>query len=712
MSTAAPLQTLVGKPQPLSSPTHTGLLLQRKCACGSPTSSLTGECTECMSKKRLQTKLAIGASNDPLEQEADRVADQVLAAPANSAAGPASPRIQRFTEHAGATENSAGAAPASIDRVLAGSGIPLETALRQDMEQRFRHDFSNVRVHSDAVAQRSAQEINAVAYTAGRDVVFGAGRYHPGTNDGQKLIAHELTHVVQQTGAEPVDADIGRIRPAGSSAHPQVFRKPNEDDAHYPTEDEQREIKKLLLRDYKTTRVVTTDTGDVVEEKGRKLTVQQMRDLAARLEEPFNEELDKLDSGGSNTKDAVGESAARELVASARQAILDRFGKYTTRTATLTYDPKTSDEERKKAGQVLVVLGDPDAAKALANTILDGACEQCATELEDLDENSRNSVKALVITAAFRKHGEKLRRAAEKRVPGKHGEEGKITLRLTERAEFYETAVHELIHRFAHPAFHAAFLKQRNIIEGFTEYFTRELVTKNKKTFGPYDKFYEKVDAVRGTIKGPFLLSDTGGSAEESLRQAYFGGRLDLIGWTPSSTAEKEAVEKAGGSAPWDPTVAGAHAAAYKAQALKAQKTRSNVLGVGLYFNREDDRTVSVRYARVLTRTEPYAKRQWLLEGQLLGPPTRHPKRLGASLGIGLEYQEPHFFIGGGVRLVGTTGLEDDKTKRLDVAPFVNVGVRWRSIRVGAEAILLLPVTGQDDVQVGGGLTVGIEFGK
>ena len=78
MSTAAPLQTLAAKPKALSNSTHAGLLLQRKCACGSPTASLTGECTECRSKKRLQTKLSIGASNDPLEQEADRVAEQVV----------------------------------------------------------------------------------------------------------------------------------------------------------------------------------------------------------------------------------------------------------------------------------------------------------------------------------------------------------------------------------------------------------------------------------------------------------------------------------------------------------------------------------------------------------------------------------------------------------------------------------------------------------
>ena len=75
MSTAASLQNLVAKPKALSNSTYAGLLLQRKCACGSPTVSLTGECAECKSKKQIQAKLTIGTSNDPLEHEADRIAD-------------------------------------------------------------------------------------------------------------------------------------------------------------------------------------------------------------------------------------------------------------------------------------------------------------------------------------------------------------------------------------------------------------------------------------------------------------------------------------------------------------------------------------------------------------------------------------------------------------------------------------------------------------
>ncbi|MGZ5016906.1 MAG: eCIS core domain-containing protein [Methylobacter sp.] len=174
-------------------------LLQRKCACGNHTVA-GGECAECAKKKSgLQRKLAIGASNDPLEQEADRVADQVMAAPVHSAVSGAPPHIQRYARQ---TIDGLDAAPVSVDHVLDSSGRPLEPVLRHDMEQRFGQDFSRVRVHSGTTAEQSAWDVEAQAYTAGHNIVFGAGRFAPGTREGRRLLAHELTHVVQQSGAE------------------------------------------------------------------------------------------------------------------------------------------------------------------------------------------------------------------------------------------------------------------------------------------------------------------------------------------------------------------------------------------------------------------------------------------------------------------------------------------------------------------------------
>ena len=196
MSNAAPLQNDTATPRHTSG---ANLVLQRKCACGAGASGLTGECAECSKKKlRLQTKLRVNEPGDVYEREADRVAEQVLAQPARGDVSNAPPRIQRY---AGEASGQADTAPASVDRVLASAGRPLEPALRQDMEQRFGHDFSRVRVHSGAASEQSARDVNAHAYTVGHNVVFGTDRFAPNTSEGQRLLAHELTHVVQQSAS-------------------------------------------------------------------------------------------------------------------------------------------------------------------------------------------------------------------------------------------------------------------------------------------------------------------------------------------------------------------------------------------------------------------------------------------------------------------------------------------------------------------------------
>lgn len=179
-------------------------VLQRKCACGTHTMG-GGQCAECqkthVSGKPLQTKLAISEPGDAYEQEADRVAEQVMRmSPANMSRsqknGMTQPLIQR---RATGSATGLGEAPPSVHRVLNSPGQPLKPVLQQDLEQRFGYDFSQVRVHSGAAAAQSARDVNASAYTVGHNVVFGAGQFAPETNMGRRLIAHELTHVVQQS---------------------------------------------------------------------------------------------------------------------------------------------------------------------------------------------------------------------------------------------------------------------------------------------------------------------------------------------------------------------------------------------------------------------------------------------------------------------------------------------------------------------------------
>lgn len=158
--------------------------------------------------RAIQTKLEVNQPGDACEQEADRISEQVMRMPdPQSASMPqASGRTAGLQRNSGQLAGQTDAAPASVNQALASVGRPLEPGIRRDMEQRFGHDFSRVRVHVDAAADQSARDLKARAYTVGSDIVFRAGRFQPDTNAGRRLLAHELTHVVQQQqhgAAEP-----------------------------------------------------------------------------------------------------------------------------------------------------------------------------------------------------------------------------------------------------------------------------------------------------------------------------------------------------------------------------------------------------------------------------------------------------------------------------------------------------------------------------
>ncbi|WP_013322298.1 DUF4157 domain-containing protein [Gloeothece verrucosa] len=207
-------------------------------------------------------KLTIGQPNDPYEQEADRVAQQVMTMPeaktvqrdsSNDEQRQTQPLVQRMEgpneeeelkmkplassitplvqrmegpneeeelkmkpelqremepeEEEVQTKSSGQQSGAmdteSLEQQLSysqGAGSPLEEEIRSFMEPRFGADFSQVRVHHDSSAHQMNQSIQAQAFTHGKDIYFNAGKYSPSTDEGKTLLAHELTHVVQQTG--------------------------------------------------------------------------------------------------------------------------------------------------------------------------------------------------------------------------------------------------------------------------------------------------------------------------------------------------------------------------------------------------------------------------------------------------------------------------------------------------------------------------------
>lgn len=113
-----------------------------------------------------------------------------------------------------ARRNSPEAIPQIVHDAARSGGQALDPATRASMESKFEHDFSGVRVHTDARSADAARSIGATAYTRGQDIVFGTGKYDPGSIDGRQLLAHELAHVVQQGG----NTDARAIGPVNSSA--------------------------------------------------------------------------------------------------------------------------------------------------------------------------------------------------------------------------------------------------------------------------------------------------------------------------------------------------------------------------------------------------------------------------------------------------------------------------------------------------------------
>jgi hypothetical protein len=204
--------------------------------------------------RRLQTKLMVNTPGDAWEQEADRVADHVMRRSEEEPSLRSTPAVIQRTcaeceeedgkpaQSVNAREEeypepdqktvfrktaftragtSADAAPAIADRLSArqGGGETLPAGARRGMEKAFGYDFSRVRVHHDSEAGSISREINALAFTHGRDIYFGSGMYKPNDTAGRRLLAHELTHVVQQGQAERAPAKSAAPAIADSARH-------------------------------------------------------------------------------------------------------------------------------------------------------------------------------------------------------------------------------------------------------------------------------------------------------------------------------------------------------------------------------------------------------------------------------------------------------------------------------------------------------------
>ncbi len=261
------------------------VLVQRKCACSS--SALTGECQDCKKTKSIQRKVG-----------ADR------------------------------QENIS--APPLVSQVLRSAGRPLDDETRAFMEPRFGHDFSRVRVYTDGTAAKSAQAVNALAYTVGQSVVFDAGQYSPQTNEGRRLIAHELAHTLQQatsaplpsaplavgSSGDPAEGEADRVADrvmtgvdhqpvtsnAAGDAGPALFRKPKTPASKAPahlhacdTTTEMPKINKAAAAAKVSATNAVQGLQDLLSIWGTAPTTTSQRSAARALARGFNMEFDKTD---------------------------------------------------------------------------------------------------------------------------------------------------------------------------------------------------------------------------------------------------------------------------------------------------------------------------------------------------------------------------------------------------------------------------------
>jgi hypothetical protein len=203
-------------------------VLQRKCACGNHTVA-GSKCSECADGKMKLQRKAINHSD---ESEV----------------------------------------PAFVPEALRASGQPIDRGTRSFFESRLGHDFSHVRVHTDGAASESAEALNAHAFTVDRHILFGAGKYSPGTSEGRGLLAHELTHVVQQAGGSggsisgpqaehEADQNSSRLVAGQSGVVPSPVRAGQVQ--RQKKKDEKKEKKKLTESEVKFER-----TGKEPEKKG------------------------------------------------------------------------------------------------------------------------------------------------------------------------------------------------------------------------------------------------------------------------------------------------------------------------------------------------------------------------------------------------------------------------------------------------------------
>ena len=633
--------------------------------------------------------------------------------------------------------------PPIVHDVLHSQGQPLEATTRGFMEHRFGHDFSRVRVHDDSRAAASARAINARAYSAGSQIVFGEGQYAPGMSNGRRLLAHELAHVVQQ----------------GSSSPQRLMRAPADpaEKAHYPTQQEQEQVKPIFNPQQTAAEESGNTTVDPVTEPGKFRT--EMKDC-------MDDYIGKV-LPGAQARQSSSTSLDLPQVQSMADVVqkeVEKFFKPYLTAAVRSPDEKKRLEDFKLRDTTHMVSSKhPDATLIACNWLSSRMADACGKKIGDFnvmasvnkakdscfpatpsatpattttpahtppgerDQTLFQSVRDDILSArksdletivkfqsSFEAFGESF--IPDKIKPEK-GDTGNMTMRRG-RWQAFGTIIHEMLHAIAHEKFNEAISgveKQGIGVEGFAEYFARTVYNDVRqraatddalrtsiegvnepfnidlapdRTGGTYDKYVTAVEQIKTEVAGN----------EESLRVAYFMGKVEYIGLGGWNAADAERHE--------------------------ALRHPANTLGFGAVLTGDTRGLFTVNYARfVYGRGKPFQiglgpQIYYLTPGEHKEADVTIPEpgRLGVSVRGMLQYSWPNFYIRGsfGAGASATFDKPFVDSVRLDLIPGAEAGVRIGWARIGAGTQVLIPVwggpVGEKAVKAGGFLGVSAEW--
>jgi hypothetical protein len=575
----------------------------------------------------IQTKLTVGPASDQYEQEADRVAEHVMNMLAPTQSQPAvqrteedekdvqmkplaasiTPLVQRQCSEGTDLEKEVVQAKSEIQRsevrhpsdgfeadgtvedqlrAHQGQGSPLPGAVRDFMEPRFGADFSGVRIHTDASAAQLNRRLSAQAFTHGQDIYLGAGKYHPSAAAGKQLLAHELTHVIQQTGG------VRRLAPGIQRITWPWSKKKKEKEISAPTDvTKMMPSADILLNTIKTVAFTDDPSLKILRQdlkfQGQLEAVlsQEQYDLAQWLLKSFADKapdiLKEIDAGGDPTRKwsmtkeqglnvVVGKLTGDKFLRAIKALLTDPLKVKVRSDATLLtayFQSCTNTDE--KAELVYLLGGDADWKRTMFTThgisqenyraalVRLGVFETGAaghlrgpevdkliqTHLKDFTKGAVNTGSRIagfvaVLGAADwdvigrSEYGDGIWDGGKKNTLNAFVDRSGATPRVFVNKDRGNagTAIHEACHMWSHPTTPIKALSQP-FNEGVTEYFARKVCSALNP---PIPRI---VYAQNYATAAPFaaLVTDT------ALGKAYFDGDIAAIK-TPFVTAKSEAV--------------------------------------------------------------------------------------------------------------------------------------------------------------------------